>query len=113
MFLNQKNRKKKKPYQFFQGLFEIPELKDASGFQVLESEAIARCDELVNEAVSSGGKRTRKMVEIFDELSDTLCRVADMAEFVRVAHPDSNYSQAAEQACITISGIVEKLVGIL
>ncbi|XP_058793516.1 mitochondrial intermediate peptidase [Phymastichus coffea] len=91
------------------GFFEIPELKDASGFQVLENEVISRCDELVDEATKNEGKRTRKMVEIFDELSDTLCKVADMAEFVRVAHPDSNYTQAAEHACITISGIVEKL----
>jgi intermediate peptidase len=48
------------------------------------------------------------MVEIFDELSDTLCRVADMAEFIRVAHPDIQFAQAAENACITISGLVEK-----
>ncbi|OXU28113.1 hypothetical protein TSAR_015381 [Trichomalopsis sarcophagae] len=91
------------------GLFEIPELQNASGFQELESAAISHTDELVNEAINSGGKRTRKMVEIFDELSDTLCKVADMAEFIRVAHPDSNFAQAAENACITISGIVEKL----
>lgn len=48
------------------------------------------------------------MVEIFDELSDTLCKVADMAEFVRVAHPDKNVAHAAENACIAVSGIVEK-----
>ena len=48
------------------------------------------------------------MVEIFDDLSDTLCKVADMAEFVRVAHPDTKFQQAAENACIAISGMVEK-----
>ncbi|XP_067215907.1 mitochondrial intermediate peptidase isoform X2 [Linepithema humile] len=49
------------------------------------------------------------MVEIFDELSNTLCKVADMAEFIRVAHPDPRYVRAAEDACITVSGIVERL----
>jgi intermediate peptidase len=52
--------------------------------------------------------RIRKMVEIFDELSDTLCKVADLAEFVRIAHPQAAYSQAAEDACVSISGIVER-----
>ncbi|KAG8286247.1 hypothetical protein J6590_065151 [Homalodisca vitripennis] len=49
------------------------------------------------------------MVSIFDELSDSLCRVADLAEFIRIAHPRGAFSHAAENACITISGVVEKL----
>lgn len=76
---------------------------------MLEDRAFCRSDELVEEAVSSSGRR-RKMVEVFDELSDTLCQVADMAEFVRIAHPSKDFSQAAENACIAISGVVEKWV---
>ncbi|XP_014219722.1 mitochondrial intermediate peptidase [Copidosoma floridanum] len=90
------------------GLFSIPELENATGFQELEDRAIARSNKLIDEATKSD-TRSRKMVEIFDELSDTLCQVADMAEFVRIAHPSADYSKAAENACITISGIVEKL----
>lgn len=48
------------------------------------------------------------MVEIFDELSDSLCKVADLAEFIRLAHPKRAFAYAAEDACITISGVVEK-----
>lgn len=74
---------------------------------MLKKNAMIRTDQLIDEA--TGADRSRKMVEIFDELSDTLCKVADMAEFVRLAHPDRKYSDAAEDACLSISGIVEKL----
>lgn len=67
---------------------------------------MARTDALIEEATSP--ERSRKMVEIFDELSDTLCKVADLAEFIRVAHPSPTYMQAAEIACLTASSIVEK-----
>lgn len=63
---------------------------------------------LIDEA--TGKDRSRKMVEVFDELSDTLCRVADLAEFVRIAHPQEDFGQAAEDACLAVSGIVETLV---
>ncbi|XP_043477503.1 mitochondrial intermediate peptidase [Leptopilina heterotoma] len=89
------------------GLFNIPELKDAAGFEILKNYAISHSNKLVEEATSPD--RTRKMVEIFDELSNTLCQVADMAEFIRLAHPDDDFSHHAEDACLAISSIVEKL----
>lgn len=88
------------------GLFGIPELMSEDGFHVLKNRALTQVDVLIEEATSKD--RRRKMVEIFDELSDTLCKVADMAEFVRIAHPDERYIRAAEDACITVSGVVEK-----
>lgn len=88
------------------GLFGIPELKDENGFGTLKCRAMAKVDVLIEEATSRN--RNRKMVEIFDELSNTLCKVADMAEFIRIAHPNQGYVRAAEDACITISGVVEK-----
>lgn len=67
---------------------------------------IQQSDRLIEEAISPN--RQRKMVEVFDELSDSLCKVADMAEFVRLAHPVGAYGHAAEDACISVSGVVEK-----
>jgi intermediate peptidase len=89
------------------GLFGVPELRSHEGFYAMKERAVWDTDKLISESCSSN--RTRKIVEVFDELSDTLCKVADLAEFVRIAHPQAAYSQAAEDACISISGIVEKL----
>lgn len=71
----------------------------------MKEQAIASTDRLIEEATSNP---TRPMIEIFDELSDTLCKVADLAEFVRIAHPQSHFASAAEDACISVSGVVEK-----
>uniref|UniRef100_A0A336JW82 CSON013651 protein n=1 Tax=Culicoides sonorensis TaxID=179676 RepID=A0A336JW82_CULSO len=89
------------------GLFGMKQLITNDGFRYIQEHAILRTDELMEEAISSS--RKRKMVEIFDEISDTLCKVADLAEFVRIAHPEAQIRMAAEDACISISGMVEKL----
>lgn len=90
----------------FQGLFGIPELTSHEGFYILRDRAILKTDGLIEEAISSN--RSRKIVEVFDELSDNLCKVADLSEFIRLGHPSSIYTHSAENACISISGIVEK-----
>lgn len=72
-----------------------------------QEQAQSEADALVTEA--SSNSRTRKLVSVFDDLSDCLCRVADMADFVRVAHPDEQYAGAASHACATISSLVETL----
>lgn len=74
---------------------------------MLRDNVESRTQELIEEAISQ--ERNRKMVDIFDELSDSLCKVADLAEFVRIAHPNRKYAQCAEEACISICGVVESL----
>ena len=53
--------------------------------------------------------RQRNVAVIFDDLSDELCRVADLSEFIRLAHPDESISLAAQEACIEVSALVETL----
>ncbi|XP_003397437.2 mitochondrial intermediate peptidase [Bombus terrestris] len=89
------------------GLFGISELKTSEGFNILKDQAISQTDALITESLSQN--RKRKMVEIFDDMSDTLCKVADLAEFIRVAHPEKQFVTAAENTCLFVSGIVEKL----
>ncbi|XP_060521170.1 mitochondrial intermediate peptidase [Cylas formicarius] len=90
------------------GLFGIEELKSPAGFGSLKYKCLQKTDNLMNEATQHG-LRSRKMVEIFDDISDSLCQVADLAEFVRLSHPNQQFNEAAQVACATVSGIVEKL----
>ncbi|KAF7991339.1 hypothetical protein HCN44_002901 [Aphidius gifuensis] len=91
----------------YNGLFGIPELIRVEGFDDLKNQVIDDTNRLINEA--TGSTRNRKMVQIFDDLSDSLCRVADLSEFIRSAHPDKSYADAALDTCLTVSGTVEKL----
>lgn len=63
-------------FLFSQGLFGIPELRDYTGFYLLQENVHNEVETLVEEVVSP--HRKRKIVEVFDQLSDSLCKVADM-----------------------------------
>lgn len=89
------------------GLLGIAELKTANGFRDLTANVIQRADALIDEAMSTN--RNRKMTEVFDDLSNELCKVADMAEYIRIAHSQEAYRNAAEEACFAVSSIVERL----
>lgn len=89
------------------GLFGLKELTHPEGFHAMKEQAISDTHRLVKE--SCDPNRSRKMVVVFDELSDSLCKVADLAEFIRLAHPKQAFSEAAEDACISINSVVENL----
>ncbi|XP_008423489.1 mitochondrial intermediate peptidase isoform X1 [Poecilia reticulata] len=89
------------------GLFGVPELSCPEGFQAATQTALKNTELLLHRACScSPGVET---VECFDQLSDGLCKVADLADFIKVAHPDPAYREAAEKTCIDIGTVVEKL----
>uniref|UniRef100_A0A8C7XBF2 Mitochondrial intermediate peptidase a n=1 Tax=Oryzias sinensis TaxID=183150 RepID=A0A8C7XBF2_9TELE len=104
------NARPHKRQDFFEksvGLFGVPELSSPEGFQAAAKTALRNTERLVGRACSSpAGVGT---VECFDQLSDELCKVADLADFIKVAHPDPEYREAAEKTCIEIGTVVEKL----
>lgn len=89
------------------GLFGNETLCSSVGFYALKERSCCEASKLVEEATSP--TRTRKMVDVFDDLSNVLCCVADLAEFIRVAHPKAEYREAAEDATYHISTVVEEL----
>ncbi|CAF0810026.1 unnamed protein product [Rotaria sp. Silwood1] len=88
------------------GLFQINELSTPNGFHILAERVVQKCEVLLDECFSTS---RRKIVEILDEISDEICRVADLAEFIRNVDIDFAYKQAAEQAYGILHHLVEKM----
>jgi len=57
-------------------LFNIPDLTAFSGLEAVEHKCIDDVKHLIREACDPN--RNRKLVVIMDEMSDSICRVADM-----------------------------------
>ncbi|KAK9379046.1 uncharacterized protein V2V93DRAFT_374847 [Kockiozyma suomiensis] len=55
------------------------------------------------------GDDCRRVVRLFDRLSEMLCRVIDLAEFVRTVHPDEAYLAGAESAHNLMMGYMIEL----
>lgn len=83
------------------GLFENPHFSNIHGIDFATKQAIQRAQIIVERicnAPDNGPKEMAKIVKNLDRLSDTLCSVIDMAEFVRNAHPDQIIMEAANKA---------------
>lgn len=92
-FANQENLKPRT------GLFQNQYLKDASGFHQFASVTLARCQKIVaNVLGASTLKDYQEIPGNLDRLSDSLCRVLDLSDFVRSTHPDARFRDAADEA---------------
>lgn len=83
------------------GLFENPKFADIHGINYAAQQAIQRAQIIVERicnAPENGPEEMSRIVKNLDRLSDTLCSVIDMAEFIRNAHPDQVIMEAANKA---------------
>lgn len=83
------------------GLFENPHFGNIHGIDYATKQAIQRAQIIVERicnAPQNGQEEMTKIVKNLDRLSDTLCSVIDLAEFVRNAHPDPHIMEAANKA---------------
>ncbi|KAI8575424.1 hypothetical protein K450DRAFT_180861 [Umbelopsis ramanniana AG] len=94
------------------GLFNNPNFATAAGFEQAASDTIERAQLIVERiwrAPENGENEMRKVVKNLDRLSDTLCCVIDMAEFIRNAHPDRTILDAANNAYSTLCSYMNTL----
>lgn len=89
----------KLPFSLQTGLFGNVYLTSPDGFPRFATDSLRKAELLAHYVSENHASMpSRLVVKAFDRLSDTLCSVLDLAEFVRNAHPDTRYIKAAEQA---------------
>ncbi len=82
------------------GLFKVLGLHQPQDFPRLAKEAVAKAH-VLRELIRSSPPSLMTL-QWTDDISDTLCRVADVAELCRTSHPDAAWRQAANDAWMTI-----------
>ncbi|KAK8088876.1 mitochondrial intermediate peptidase [Apiospora hydei] len=81
------------------GLFRNKHLTSPKGFVVFANTTLERAQKLVDKVLAASTvEEYRSVVRDMDRLSDLLCRVLDVSDFVRVTHPDGRIQEAASQA---------------
>ncbi|CCF57943.1 hypothetical protein KAFR_0D02950 [Kazachstania africana CBS 2517] len=80
------------------GLFNNPYLKTPEGLLTFSKASLWKANELVKIMKNDNTKQgLLKYIVRLDQLSDTLCRVIDLCEFIRSVHPDKEFLSAAQQ----------------
>lgn len=81
------------------GLFKNKYLTSPEGFLVFATRSLEKARTIVTRVLNaSTAGEYRVIVKDLDRLSDLLCRVLDLSDFVRMTHPDLRFQQAAAEA---------------
>lgn len=91
----------KLPFSFSKqetGLFKNESLTSPLGLIKFSKQSLEDAKLLVAEMLNNKTDKGKlDYIKKLDQLSDTLCRVIDVAEFIRIVHPSSNWTNAAQQ----------------
>ena len=75
--------------------------------------AVEKCEQIARDLKSRGSgidsDSERDAVLMLDEMSDTICQVADKAELARNAHVSDSIRREAENASLSLSRFANKL----
>lgn len=81
------------------GLFQNRYLTRPEGFQIFAQVTLQKCQRIVSKVLACNSiEGYKSLVQDLDRLSDLLCRVIDLSDFVRAVHPDRRVQAAANQA---------------
>ena len=74
-------------------------LTTPSGFSVFAKNAVEKCRSIVDRTLAAKTvEQYKSLAKNLDRLSDLLCRVIDLSDFMRSTHPDHRFAQAADHA---------------
>lgn len=91
------------PSKPWSGLFQNSYLTKASGFRDFTQTTLKKCQGIVAGVLAASSLEQLKSIpKDLDRLSDALCRVLDIAEFVRTTHPNPSFQQAANEAYLEL-----------
>lgn len=92
------------------GLFRNAYLTKPQGFLAFARVSLARAQNIVEKVLNASSlSEYREVVRDMDRLSDLLCRVIDLSDFVRVTHPDRQMQAAASEAWTTVYQYMNQL----
>jgi intermediate peptidase len=81
------------------GLFQNRWLTSPQGFLAFSQSNLAKAKRIVEKVLGASTVEEYKTIaKDLDRLSDMLCRVIDLSDFVRATHPDARIQAAASQA---------------
>ncbi|MCJ1386205.1 Mitochondrial intermediate peptidase [Xylographa soralifera] len=81
------------------GLFQNQYLTRPEGFEEYARVTLVKCRRIVAKVLEiSTVDGYKSIVQDLDRLSDLLCRIIDLADFVRSTHPDPAFQNAANEA---------------
>ncbi|KAJ9646993.1 Mitochondrial intermediate peptidase [Coniosporium apollinis] len=92
------------------GLFQNRYLTKPDGFQKFAHVTLQKCMKLVDKVLAASTvDEFKSLAKDLDRLSDLLCRVIDLSDFVRATHPDRKVQAAATQAYAMMFEYMNKL----
>ena len=81
------------------GLFQNRYLIEPQGFLRFAQDIQLRCQKIVDQVLNASSiQEYQALPRQLDLLSDSLCRVLDISDFVRATHPDTQFQEAAGEA---------------
>jgi intermediate peptidase len=85
------------------GLFQNRYLVEARGFEEFANASLTKAKKIVGQVLNATSlDEYKRVVRMLDQLSDLLCRVIDLSDFVRATHPDTTMQAAATRAYATM-----------
>ncbi|KAH8591291.1 mitochondrial intermediate peptidase-like protein [Bisporella sp. PMI_857] len=81
------------------GLFQNRYLTDPQGFESFANTSLWKAKRIVEKVLAASSvDEYKRIARDLDRLSDLLCRVIDLSDFVRATHPDDKFQAAATKA---------------